>query len=561
MNDSVQTLAPGVSANGDACTVPIRFWRAGRIHEISNPSPNQTLLEYLRSSDGLNACGTKEGCAEGDCGACTVVIAELANDSSSLRFRAINSCIRFTHQIDGYALWTVEDLSGLTTTSTGASPSVVNSQPQTQLHPVQQAMLEAHGSQCGFCTPGFVMSMFALYQTSQGRQVDRQAAIAALSGNLCRCTGYRPILDAAQAMMNLPRVEQPEAAIKAALLNLTQRRDSERAVELTKTHSNKSGGTVDVSTQKIFRPTSLESLLALRKAHPKAQLIAGATDIGLWVTKQGQRFEQVIDVSAARDLQHIRSKLDHLEIGAAVRLEDAYRALVASRPQVASFAHRFAGLPVRQSGTLGGNIANGSPIGDSMPLLIALGAKIRLGSMARGLRELALEDFYLAYRRTQLADDEVLTHILVPLPPARELSRIYKVSKRFEDDISAVCLGINIHLDALGDIIESVRIGVGGMAAIPTRAYKTEAMLLGKQFSEQTFVAARDSISIEFTPLDDMRATALYRRQVAGNLMLRFWQDLQEPNQINSLESFDVQPIVLHPKVVPLHGAGPRGPA
>ena len=150
MNDSVQTLAPGVSANGDACTVPIRFWRAGRIHEISNPSPNQTLLEYLRSSDGLNACGTKEGCAEGDCGACTVVIAELANDSSSLRFRAINSCIRFTHQIDGYALWTVEDLSGLTTTSTGASPSVVNSQPQTQLHPVQQAMLEAHGSQCGF---------------------------------------------------------------------------------------------------------------------------------------------------------------------------------------------------------------------------------------------------------------------------------------------------------------------------------------------------------------------------------------------------------------------------
>ena len=361
--------------------------------------------------------------------------------------------------------------------------------------------------------------------------------------------------------MNLPRVEQPEAAIKAALLNLTQRRDSERAVELTKTHSNKSGGTVDVSTQKIFRPTSLESLLALRKAHPKAQLIAGATDIGLWVTKQGQRFEQVIDVSAARDLQHIRSKLDHLEIGAAVRLEDAYRALVASRPQVASFAHRFAGLPVRQSGTLGGNIANGSPIGDSMPLLIALGAKIRLGSMARGLRELALEDFYLAYRRTQRADDEVLTHILVPLPPARELSRIYKVSKRFEDDISAVCLGINIHLDALGDIIESVRIGVGGMAAIPTRAYKTEAMLLGKQFSEQTFVAARDSISIEFTPLDDMRATALYRRQVAGNLMLRFWQDLQEPNQINSLESFDVQPIVLHPKVVPLHGAGPRGPA
>jgi xanthine dehydrogenase small subunit len=497
---------------------PIRFWKAGRIHTISQPSPHQTLLEYLRSDEGPRACGTKEGCAEGDCGACTVVIAELEDKAEPLRFRAINSCIRFAYQIDGCALWTVEDL---------ARAGVSETQEQATLHPVQEALLDTHGSQCGFCTPGFVMSLFALYQTSSNLKFGRQEVIAALSGNLCRCTGYRPIVDAAQAMMKLPRVEQPEEAIKGALLNLRQERST----------------TKDSGSQTIFRPSSLDKLLALRHDYPQAQLIAGATDIGLWVTKQGRRFERVIDVTATHELKHIVAHTNSLEIGAAVRLEDAFQGLCASRPHLAAFAHRFAGLPVRHTGTLGGNIANGSPIGDTMPLLISLGAQVRLACQTGGSRELPLEDFYLAYRRTQLAADEVLTHILVPLPGQREFSRIYKISKRFEDDISAVCLGINITLSPEGATITSVRIGVGGMSATPTRAYKTEALLTGKKISSETFAEAQKHLNSEFTPLDDMRASALYRRQVAGNLILRFWGDLQSPNQLHSLESFEAQPV------------------
>jgi xanthine dehydrogenase small subunit len=517
MNDSV----PATADEGDLCTKPIHFWRAGRIHKISHLSPNQTLLDYLRSAEGLHARGTKEGCAEGDCGACTVVIAELEEASKPLRFRAINSCIRFAHQIDGCALWTVEDLS--------AAPG------EGALHPVQQALLEAHGSQCGFCTPGFVMSLFALYQGSATQAIDRQDAITALSGNLCRCTGYRPILDAAQAMMHLPRVEQPEDNIKTALLQLAHNRSL----------------SLETSSQRVFRPANLKTLLHLRQAYPQAQLIAGATDVGLWVTKQGQRFEQVVDISATKDLKSIIYSDGLLEIGAAVRLEDAYRAIVHSRPQVTMFARRFAGLPVRQSGTLGGNLANGSPIGDSMPLLISLGTKIRLVSQARSWREMALEDFYLTYRRTQLANDEVLSHILIPLPRDGELSRIYKVSKRFEDDISALCLGIHVRLDSTGEMIESARIGVGGMAATPTRAYRTETTLIGRGFTLETFLAAKVSISTEFAPIDDMRASALYRGQVAGNLMLRFWHEIHSPNALNSLESFEATPISLHKTKTP----------
>ncbi len=529
-------LVTGPADPGKVCTTPIHFWRAGRIHEIAHPSPNQTLLEYLRSADGLHARGTKEGCAEGDCGACTVVIAELEGESKPLRFRAVNSCIRFAHQMEGCALWSVEDLS--------AAPA------QSQLHPVQQAMLEAHASQCGFCTPGFVMSLFALYQASPTGAIDREAAINALSGNLCRCTGYRPILDAAQAMMRLPRVEQPEESIKLALLQLAQK-------QTLPSHA---------SSQPILRPPDLATLLQLRHNFPEAQLLAGATDVGLWVTKQGQRFEQVIDISAAKDLKNVVSAHGHLEIGAAVRLEDAYRAIALSRPQITAFARRFAGLPVRHSGTLGGNLANGSPIGDSMPLLISLGTKIRLASQARGSREMVLEDFYLAYRRTQLASDEVLSHILIPSAAAEELSRIYKVSKRFEDDISAVCLGINVRLDGAGEIIESVRIGVGGMAATPTRAYKTEAALIGQRFSLETFLRAKESISAEFSPLDDMRASARYRRQVAGHLMLRFWHEIHAPDEPTSLESFDATPVTLYRTKAPnistslrqANGSGPK---
>ena len=280
------------------------------------------------------------------------------------------------HSIDGLALWTVEDLSG----------------PTGALHPAQEAMVECHGSQCGFCTPGFVMSLFGLYQNQvcRGEPVTREQAQAALSGNLCRCTGYRPLLDAAQLMADLPRVKVDEAALLARLQALPHRAGEENA---------------------YLAPATLSGLLAARAAHPQAQLVAGCTDVGLWITKAHKRFGQVIDVTRVAELRRIESTADGLLVGAAATLEDAFAALVAQRPQLQAFAERFAGLPVRNSGTLGGNIANGSPIGDSMPLLIALGARIVLASI-RGEREMALEDFYTGYRQTQLAADEVVARLL-----------------------------------------------------------------------------------------------------------------------------------------------------
>ena len=494
----------------------VRFWHQGEIKTISSPSTHETVLEYLRSEAGGSACGTKEGCAEGDCGACTVVIAELRDhlhlegqplkasstpEASKLQYRAVNSCIRFAYQLDGCALWTVEDLA--------SAQSVAGE------HPVQQALLAHHGSQCGFCTPGFVMSLFGLYQQTMGspEAITRDQALESLSGNLCRCTGYRPILDAALAMKTFPLVRQDEARIVEKLQAFAAR------------PSQKTQGTVGTADESIFRPRALDDLLVLRAQYPDAQIIAGATDVGLWVTKQHQRFERVIDVTQVQELRQVRHA-ESLLIGAAVRLEQAYEAICQARPQVAGFARRFAGRPVRESGTLGGNIANGSPIGDSMPLLISLGTRIRLVSQARGARDIALEDFYLGYRKTQLAKDEILSEVLIPAPRPYEVSRIYKLSKRFEDDISAVCLGIYLELDATGTQIVAARLGVGGVAAVPIRAKKTEESLIGQAFNQTSFAAAKPVLADEFNPISDMRASAEYRKLALSNLLLRFWQEV-----------------------------------
>ena len=503
----------------------IRFWRRGEIQEIDSPTIHETVLEYLRSERGGSSCGTKEGCAEGDCGACTVVIAELANDEQaqnhapSLKYLAVNSCIRFAYQLDGCAIWTVEDLK--------------SAQGVAGEHPVQQALLSHHASQCGFCTPGFVMSLFALYQQRSGQKIDRDEAVQALSGNLCRCTGYRAILDAAQDFASFPKANENDAAICAQLLALKQRADLGNAARAGATEIAK-------HPEPIFRPRSLHELLTLRATQTQAQIIAGATDVGLWVTKQHRQFQSVIDITQVAQLRTITLQNDLLSIGAAVRLEQAYAAICDHRPQVSAFARRFAGRPVRESGTLGGNIANGSPIGDSMPLLISLGARIRLMSSARGPREMALEDFYLAYKKTQLASDEVLSHVLIPGPTTREISSIYKLTKRFEDDISAVCLGLSVELSVDGKSITGAKLGVGGVAAIPSRARKTELALIGQSFSLSTFELAKEVLFDEFMPLSDMRASAAYRRLALSNLMLRFWHE-QTSQAVTQLDQCRLQ--------------------
>ena len=468
----------------------LRFVLGHRPHALPDVAPDRTLLDVLR--EDLRCTAVKEGCASGDCGACTVAVAE-AEEGGRLHWRAINSCIRLAHSVEGMAVFTAEDIAG----------------EGGRLHPAQRAMLECHGSQCGFCTPGFVMSLFALHRQRDGAAVSRDEALHALSGNLCRCTGYRPILDAAQTMHHWPDVPLDESGLLQQLKLLAQ--DGRAPV-------------ADSASNFYATPTTLSELLRLRAAHPQALIAAGTTDVGLWVTKQHRRFGQIIDVTRVTELRRIERGAHSLSIGAAASLTEAFDALAESRPQLKPFFDRFAGLPVRESGTLGGNVANGSPIGDSMPLLIALGATLVLAS-TRGERTLPIEDFYLAYRKTALAPDEVLARIEVPQPTPHEWLRADKISKRFEDDISAVCLAVALQVE--DGVIHSARIGAGGVAAVPARAIQTEAALAGQSCAEGAFDAAASVLEAEFKPLSDMRASSAYRRAVLGNLLRRGWQQSQ----------------------------------
>jgi xanthine dehydrogenase small subunit len=477
-------MGPNAIEAHTTMTNPLVFIWRGETVSLTNIPATRTLLQLLR--EDLNHSATKEGCNEGDCGACTVVLGEKVGQH--IRYSAVNSCIRLAHSIHGMALWTAADIA------------TVDGTP----HPVQQALQQCHASQCGFCTPGFAMSLFGMYQTHvlKDQPVTRAHAQEALSGNLCRCTGYRPILDAAQQMGGLPKVAIDEVQLLQQLELLTQ---VNKGPEANFSYNS---------------PASLDALLKARSAQPKAQIVAGCTDVGLWINKLHMDFAQVLDVSRVAELRLIEVQATHTQIGAAVTLTEAFAALASERPQLRGFFNRFAGLPVRNSGTLGGNIANGSPIGDSMPLLIALRASVVLASVP-GQRELPLENLYTGYRKNVMAGDEVLAYVRVPRPQVDEHMQAYKVSKRFEDDISAVCLAVNLQLE--GGKITHASIGVGGVAATPMRALQTEAALVGQAWTQETVAKAMAVLKAEFTPISDMRASATYRREVLGNLLQRFW--------------------------------------
>ena len=393
------------------------------------------------------------------------------------------------------------------------------------MHPAQQAMLENHASQCGFCTPGFVMSLFGMYhnQVCKGKTITRASAQEDLSGNLCRCTGYKPILEAAQTMKTHPQARLDEAGLLQKMEQL--------ALDPIRPEADLA----------YNAPRTLNALLKIRAAQPGYQIVAGCTDVGLWVTKQHMQFEKVLDVSRVQELRRIEDFAGHIAIGAAVTLADAFAEMVKDRPQLHHFAARFSGLPVRNAGTLGGNVANGSPIGDSMPLLIALGAHIVLMSL-RGSREMPLEQFYTGYRKNLMAPDEVLAWIKVPkvpkAPQAPEGLQVYKITKRFDDDISAVCLAINLLIDK-GTVVKA-SIGAGGVAATPVRAIKTEQALAGQPWTAATVQHATAVLRSEFSPISDMRASSAYRVQVLGNLLQRYWLESQGLQQIN-LQSFQLE--------------------
>jgi xanthine dehydrogenase small subunit len=471
----------------------VRFVLDGEIVEVADPPPTLTLLDYLRTQRGRT--GTKEGCAEGDCGACTVVLGELSAAEDEIHYRAVNSCIRFLPTVDGCELVTVESLS-----AAGEA-----------LHPVQQAMVDHHASQCGFCTPGFVMSLFSLYL--QTKDPGREQAIEQISGNLCRCTGYRPILAAASAMGGYPQPvrwsrDEPRSPGRIHRLKGLRR-------------------TRALSLKSFVAPLDEDALADALVAQPESVLLAGGTDIGLWVTKHLRELPAIIYIGEVASLKEIRSTMAGIEIGAAVVLSDALRAIVALYPVLQRFFRRFASPPVCNSGTLCGNIANGSPIGDSMPILIALGAELLLRRGER-IRRVPLEDFYLGYQKKDLEPGEFVVSVTVPAPRTGQRIASYKVSKRFDQDISAVCAAFAFSIE--GGRISSARMVFGGMAATPARARATEAALTGKVWDSESVEAAAAALAQDYQPLSDLRATSEYRLSVAGNLLRRFYLESQGGN-------------------------------
>jgi xanthine dehydrogenase small subunit len=453
----------------------IRFIHRGELVELADFSPSETILDYLRLRKGLT--GTKEGCCEGDCGACTVALGTMEN--SKVSYKAINSCIQLLGTLDGKELVTVEDLAS----SDGT------------LHPVQQAMVEHHASQCGFCTPGFVMSLFVLQQ-HEG-DVDRQQMNQALAGNLCRCTGYRPIIDAAkQICSQKPPVRQ--SAIHDLLA--------------TK-------GDIFVGDNERFfaSPASEKTLARLYQQHSDAVLVAGATDVGLWITKQQRDLPKIIYLGRVAQLQLIERSKDKLSIGAGVTYENAFAELSKLSSDVGTVLGRIGSKQVRAAGTIGGNIANGSPIGDTPPMFIALGASIDINSV-KGSRSLPLEDFFIAYGKQDLAASEYVAKIHIPyLQPDQKLL-CYKISKRFDQDISAVMAAFAFTVD--DGKVSHLRLAFGGMAATPMRAAKTEDALNGVAIDDQAaWSRAVELLGKDFTPMSDMRASADYRLETAKALL------------------------------------------
>jgi xanthine dehydrogenase small subunit len=442
----------------------IRFVLDGAAIEVEDPDPTATVLDYLRYT--LRRTGTKEGCAEGDCGACTVLLGEL--DGEAVRWRAVNACILFLPMLDGKALKTVESLGGT--------------------HPVQRAMADGHGSQCGFCTPGFVMSLYARSIGAVGTEgIPVKDVIA---GNLCRCTGYGPILEAGEA--NPPQATDDSDTVAAL-----------RALQPGYGH-----------------PASADELAGLLVAHPDTRIVAGATDVGLWVTKGLEDLGPTVFIGDVADLRHIEESPEALTIGAAVRYTEAKDALARLHPDLGELVRRIGGLQVRNAGTIGGNIANGSPIGDMPPALIALGAELTL-RRGNKRRTMPLEDFFLAYGKQDRAPGEFVESVRIPRPAPDTRIRIVKLSKRFDSDISSVCGAFAIRIE--DGIIAETRIAFGGMAGIPERASACEAALTGKPWSEEAIEAAAQAIAEDYQPLSDLRGSAAYRLAAAANLVRGLW--------------------------------------
>ena len=474
----------------------VRFLLDGETVEIAEVDPTATLLDHLRYRMGRT--GTKEGCAEGDCGACTVLVGELDTSGEAIAWRAVNACILFLPMLDGKALLTVESL---------AAKGVLN--------PLQSCMAGNGSSQCGFCTPGFVMSLYGRSIGAVGSALPVEDVIA---GNLCRCTGYGPILAAADALSELPR-------------------DDSYLIPRLKQLSRAEPVSGVCGDRRWFVPRTSNQLADLLAAYPDARMVAGATDVGLWVTKGLQRLDSVIFVGDIAELRRIDETPKGLTIGAGVRYADAHMALARLHPDLGELVRRIGGLQVRNAGTVGGNIANASPIGDGPPAMIALGATLMLRSNS-GVRILPIEDYFIEYGQQDRRGGEFVEGVHIPAPGPDDIVHISKLSRRFDSDISAVCGAFK--LTVRDGVIADARIAFGGMAATPKRAKGCEAALTGKPFTEAVIAAGVAALRSDYTPLTDVRGTARYRVEAAANLLWRLWYKAQgEAVSVLQLESAD----------------------
>lgn len=465
----------------------IRFLLNGEEKSVTDVPATQTLLDYLRIEQRLT--GSKEGCAEGDCGACTVLVGRLHN--GALRYETVNACIRFLASLNGCHIVTIEHLAG----------------PKGRLHPVQQAMVDFHGSQCGFCTPGFVMSLYALWM--ENPQPSEAEVETAVQGNLCRCTGYEPIVKAAVAVNQYGSPSND-------YLNTERETLAARLQAIAPETRIETGPEED----RAILPLDVADLAQVLADNPKATIVAGSTDVGLWVTKFMRPISPVVFINHLEELKKIDLSEEALTLGAGVTYSESQEAIRAGFPHLGEYWDRIAGWQVRNMGTIGGNIANGSPIGDTPPVLIALGAEVTLAK-AGSTRTLPLEDFFIDYGKQDREAGDFVSSIRIPRAQAGQIDAAYKISKRRDEDISSVAAGFSVTVT--DGVITAARLAFGGMAATPKRAAAAEAALVGQPWNEAAFDAAATAIAGDFTPFTDWRASAEYRTLAAGNLLRRFY--------------------------------------
>ena len=469
----------------------VKFIYKNQIVEINNPDSNETILNYVRIK--LKKTGTKEGCAEGGCGACTVVLGELKKNNIS--YKAINSCIAFVPSLEGKQLILVEDLIS-----------------EDKLHPVQKAMVNYHGSQCGFCTPGFVMSLFAMYKNYSSYKED--TIKDTIQGNLCRCTGYRPIIDAAKSLNKESRFDH-FSRNKKITLNLL-RKIKQRNIAII--NDNK----------KYFAPTSVNKLKSILKQEPNSKLISGGTDVSLIVTKERKDLNSLIYMNSINELDYIKENNSYIEVGATTPLINFDSFVKKYFPDFSQILKRYGSVQIRNICTIAGNIATASPIGDTLPLLLALDSQIVIKDKSKTLI-LPLNGFFIGYRKTKLKKGQFIHSIRIPLLK-KNIFKAYKISKRIDDDISSVCASFNIEIN--NNKIKKIKIAYGGMSSIPKRAFNCEKILLNSFLSDKTIDKAKKLLEKDFKPITDTRASKKYRMEVAKNLLEKCFLEIKQKKLI-----------------------------